>query len=50
MTPRTGAPRTHMFLTVPVAEGRFVVDPGFGALAPRMPVPLHEGVEALIGR
>jgi len=49
MTPRTGAPRTHMFLTVPVAEGRFVVDPGFGALAPRMPVPLQEGVEARIG-
>jgi len=49
ITPRTGAPRTHMFLTVPVAEGTFVVDPGFGALAPRVPVPLQEGVEARIG-
>jgi N-hydroxyarylamine O-acetyltransferase len=49
MTPRTGAPRTHMFLTVPVADGTFVVDPGFGALAPRIPVPLQEGVEARIG-
>lgn len=48
-TPRTAAPRTRMFLTVPVAEGTFVVDPGFGALAPRIPVPLLDGVEARIG-
>jgi len=41
--PRTAAPRTHMFLTVPVREGVFVVDPGFGALAPRVPVPLIDG-------
>src|SRR5689334_18703916 len=34
------SPRTHMFLTVALPEGRFVVDPGFGGLAPRMPVPL----------
>lgn len=46
---RTAAPRTHMFLTVPVAEGTFVVDPGFGALAPRIPVPLLDGAEARIG-
>lgn len=38
--PRTAAPRTHVFLTVPVAEGTFAVDPGFGGLAPRFPVPL----------
>lgn len=43
-TPRIAAPRTHMLLTVPVAEGTFVVDPGFGALAPRIPVPLFDGV------
>ncbi|MGH8315072.1 MAG: arylamine N-acetyltransferase family protein [Steroidobacterales bacterium] len=43
---RSAAPRTHMFLTVPLAERRFVVDPGFGALAPRVPVPLVDGVEA----
>lgn len=49
-TPRTAAPRTHMILTVPVDEGTFVVDPGFGALAPRIPVPLLDGVEARIGR
>jgi N-hydroxyarylamine O-acetyltransferase len=40
--PRTEAPRTHMFLTVPLAEGRFVVDPGFGSLAPRVPLPLRD--------
>jgi N-hydroxyarylamine O-acetyltransferase len=44
--PRTEAPRAHMFLTVALPEGRFVVDPGFGALAPRVPVPVVEGVEA----
>ncbi len=49
ITARTAAPRTHMFLTVPVAEGIFVVDPGFGALAPRIPVPLQDGVETRIG-
>ncbi|MEO8567442.1 MAG: arylamine N-acetyltransferase [Betaproteobacteria bacterium] len=48
-TARTAAPRTHMFLTVTVAEGTFVVDPGFGSLAPRIPVPLADGVEARIG-
>jgi N-hydroxyarylamine O-acetyltransferase len=41
--PRTAAPRTHMFLTVPLAEGVFVADPGFGALAPRVPLPLLDG-------
>jgi N-hydroxyarylamine O-acetyltransferase len=46
--PRTAAPRTHMFLTVPVSEGTFVVDPGFGALAPRVPVPLLESEPARI--
>ena len=46
--PRTEAPRTHMFLTVPLPEGTFVVDPGFGSLAPRVPVPLDGTQE--IGR
>lgn len=40
--PRSAAPRTHMFLTVPLAEGRYVVDPGFGALAPHVPLPLAQ--------
>ena len=44
--PHSAAPRTHMFLSVPLAEGTFVVDPGFGALAPRVPVPLQAGVLA----
>ena len=49
VVPRHESPRTHMFLTVPLAEGTFVVDAGFGSLAPRIPVPLQEGVEARIG-
>ena len=39
---RTEVPRTHMFLTVPLPEGRFVVDPGFGSLAPEVPLALDE--------
>lgn len=41
--PRTEVPRTHMFLTVPVDGVRYVVDPGFGPFAPRVPVPLADG-------
>ena len=40
--PRSEAPRTHMFLTVPLAEGTFVVDPGFGGLAPDAPIVLGD--------
>ncbi len=40
VTPRSAAPRTHMFLTV----GDAVLDPGFGGLAPRVPVPLDGAV------
>ena len=39
-TPRTESPRTHMVLTVPLAEATYVVDPGFGGLAPQVPIPL----------
>lgn len=49
ITPRTEAPRTHMFLTVKLAEGTFVLDPGFGSLAPRVPVPLAPGARAEAG-
>jgi N-hydroxyarylamine O-acetyltransferase len=49
IVPREEAPRTHMMLTVTLPEGRFVLDPGFGALAPRVPVPLAEGAVARIG-
>jgi N-hydroxyarylamine O-acetyltransferase len=50
MLPRTQSPRGHMFLTVPLPEGTFVVDPGFGGLAPRVPVPLVDGGTAGIHR
>lgn len=40
VSPRTESPRAHMLLTVPLNEGTFVVDPGFGALAPDFPVLL----------
>ena len=39
-----------MFLTVALKEGTFVVDPGFGALAARVPVPLAERAEARSGK
>jgi N-hydroxyarylamine O-acetyltransferase len=38
--PVNAVPRTHMFLVVTVPEGRFVVDAGFGGLAPQHPLPL----------
>jgi len=42
VAPRTEMPRTHMFLSVTLAEGTFLLDPGFGMLAPQFPVPLIE--------
>ena len=48
--PRDQAARTHMFLSVALAEGTFVLDPGFGALAPHIPVPVSNGSEAPTGR
>lgn len=41
--------RTHMFLKVPLREGTFIVDPGFGALAPRVPIALADGATARFG-
>jgi len=38
--PRSEVPRTHMFLSVPLGKGTFVVDPGFGSLAPETPLLL----------
>ena len=43
-TPKERAPRTHMLLTVELSEGGFALDPGFGSLAPMVPVPL-DGTE-----
>ena len=42
-SPATESPRTHMFLTVTLPAGTFVVDPGFGGFGPRFPVPLETG-------
>ncbi|MBI5922925.1 MAG: arylamine N-acetyltransferase [Betaproteobacteria bacterium] len=42
MTPRLASPRTHMFLKVSLPGGEFIVDPGLGGMAPRVPVPLKE--------
>jgi N-hydroxyarylamine O-acetyltransferase len=39
---REASPRTHMFLVATLPEGRYVVDPGFGGLAPREPIPLAD--------
>jgi N-hydroxyarylamine O-acetyltransferase len=41
--PRTETPRTHMFLTVSLPHGRFVVDPGFGGAAAQFAIPLEDG-------
>jgi N-hydroxyarylamine O-acetyltransferase len=38
--PRAEVPRTHMFLSVTVEGARYVVDPGFGPFASRLPLPL----------
>ena len=46
VTPRNAAPRTHMFIVVTLGDRRYVLDPGFGALAPRVPVPLDGGIAA----
>jgi N-hydroxyarylamine O-acetyltransferase len=44
--PVTAAPRTHMFLTIRLPDGTFVVDPGFGPFASRVPIPLVDGAAA----
>jgi N-hydroxyarylamine O-acetyltransferase len=35
-----------MFLTVQLADGAFIVDPGFGPFASRVPIPLADGAAA----
>jgi len=42
-TQRLASPRTHMFLKVLLPEGAFIVDPGLGGMAPRIPIPLNDG-------
>ena len=48
-TPRTDAPRTHMFLSVLIGSDTFVLDPGFGGHAPIVPVPLVAGAQVRDG-
>ncbi len=43
VTPRANAPRTHMFLSVPLDGTTYIVDPGFGGHGPLVPVPLVDG-------
>ena len=38
--PKTEAPRTHMFLTVPVDGVTYMLDPGYGGYGPLVPMPL----------
>lgn len=40
LAPREAVARTHMFLLANLPEGGFVVDTGFGSLAPGFPLPL----------
>ena len=44
--PATESPRTHMFLTVSLPEGDFIVDPGFGFYTSRVPIPVLDGAKA----
>jgi N-hydroxyarylamine O-acetyltransferase len=45
VTPRSAAPRSHVFLTVPIGGDTFVLDPGFGGHGPLVPLPLVDGRE-----
>ena len=45
-SPLTVAARSHMFLTVETESTRYVIDPGFGLLAPRLPIPLVDRADA----
>jgi N-hydroxyarylamine O-acetyltransferase len=47
-SPRTVVARSHMFLTVEVESTRYVIDPGFGLLAPRYPIPLVDRADATV--
>ncbi len=48
--PRSEAPRTHMFLTVPVDGVRYMVDPGYGGYGPLVPMPLVADAVVCEGR
>jgi N-hydroxyarylamine O-acetyltransferase len=42
--PRHEAPRTHMILEVTLGGRSVIVDPGFGSLSPRVPLPLEHAL------
>jgi N-hydroxyarylamine O-acetyltransferase len=54
--PPDRAPRSHGLIRVRLSSGEFLLDPGFGALAPRVPLPLngtearHDGERHWLGR
>ena len=41
VAPRDRSPRTHMFLSVVIDGRELILDPGFGAIAPREPVAVE---------
>jgi N-hydroxyarylamine O-acetyltransferase len=43
-SPKATTPRTHMLLTVALPSGTVMIDPGFGGIAPRVPVTLDGAV------
>ena len=49
VSPRSAAPRTHMFLTVRLDGTTYVLDPGFGGHGPLVPLPLVENREVREG-
>jgi N-hydroxyarylamine O-acetyltransferase len=49
VTPRSAAPRTHMFLSVIIAGTTYILDPGFGGHGPLVPLPLVEDREVREG-
>jgi N-hydroxyarylamine O-acetyltransferase len=49
VSPRSAAPRTHMFLSVKIDATTYVLDPGFGGHGPLVPLPLVENREVREG-
>jgi N-hydroxyarylamine O-acetyltransferase len=49
LSPRSAAPRTHMFLSVRLDGTTYVLDPGFGGHGPLVPLPLVENREVREG-
>ncbi|WP_454782156.1 arylamine N-acetyltransferase family protein [Legionella sp. WA2022007384] len=41
-------PPTHLVLTVPIGDQKFLLDPGLGSSAPRFPIPITETNESIV--